>query len=81
MYANEIGKEHEEAINAIVEKKYWLNPDDVSAYRLLADGTVRDIFDDELKQIDTGEIDEVSRELNRIWDRISDVRFSSVDED
>ena len=80
LYAYQIGQEHEDEINKIVDKKYWLNSEEVSAYKLLPDGTAKNIIDDELKQIDAGEIDEVSGELNSIWDKISDIRFSSIDE-
>ena len=80
LYAYQIGKEYPNEINPIVDKKYWLNPAEVSAYRLLLDGTAKNIMDDELKQIDTGELDEVSRELNGIWDKIADIEFSSIHE-
>ncbi len=80
LYAYKVGQEHEEEVNAITEKKYWLNPNDVSAYRLFSDGTTKNIMDDDLQQIDAGEIDEVSRTLNSDWDKISNIRFASVDE-
>src|SRR5206468_2795204 len=80
MYAYQVGQEHAEEVNKIIDKKYWVNPQDVSAYRLMADGTAKNIVDDEFNQIDAVEFDEVSREINRIWDRISDIRFSSVNE-
>ncbi len=80
LYAYKVGQEHEAEVDAIIEKKYWLNPDDVSAYRLFPDGTAKNIMDIDLQQIDAGEIDEVSRTLNSDWDKISNIRFASVNE-
>ena len=80
LYAYQVGQEHPDKINKIVDKKYWLNPAEVSGYRLLPDGSAKDILDYELKQVDTGELDDVSRELNGIWDQIADIEFSSVHE-
>ena len=80
MYAYQVGQEHVEEVNKIIDKKYWVNPDDVSAYRLMTDGTAKNIVDEELKQIDAGELDEISRSINAIWDKISDIEFSRVTE-
>ncbi len=78
MYAFQVGQKNPEQVAAIIDKKYWLNPDEVSAYRLLTDGTVRNILDDELKQINAGEIDEISRSINDKWDKIADIEFSKA---
>jgi ABC-type oligopeptide transport system ATPase subunit len=55
----EAAKAHE-----VIPQEYWLNPDDVSAYLLLSDGTCKDIIDREEKLIMAEEIDSVSRKLN-----------------
>lgn len=70
MYAYELGLKNEHAVAEIIEKKYWLNPSEVSAYRMLEDGTCKDIMDrDESGTlIKADEIDGVSRELNKIFD-------------
>jgi len=78
MYAYQVGQKNPEPVAAIIDKKYWLNPDEVSAYRLLTDGTARNILDDELKQINAGEIDEISRSINDKWDKIADIEFSKA---
>jgi len=75
MYGYEMGQKNEGQTSEIIEKKYWLNPKEVTAYRLLSDGTARNILDDELKQIDAGELDEISRSINAKWDKIADIEF------
>lgn len=80
MYAYQVGQEYKNEVNKIIEKNYWVNPDDVSAYRLMTDGTAKNIFDSELKQIDAGELDEISRSINEEWDKLSDIKFSAVNE-
>jgi AAA15 family ATPase/GTPase len=75
MYAYQIGQTHPESVSKIIDKKYWLNPDDVSAYRLLKDGTYKNIIDDELKQIDAGEVDDISRDINEEYDLLSDIKY------
>ncbi len=78
LYAFKVGQNNEEEINEIIDKKYWLDPNEVCAYRLLEDGTARNILDSELSMIDPGELDEVSRSINEIWDKIADVEFSKT---
>lgn len=81
IYAYEVGQNHPEEIEHIIDKKYWLNPADIGAYRLTEDGTEKNILDGEMKLIEAGEIDEISRSLNEIFDRIANVEYSTVDED
>ncbi|MFP5039959.1 AAA family ATPase [Parasediminibacterium sp. JCM 36343] len=76
MYAYQVGQEHKEEVSKIIEEKYWINPEDVSAYRLLSDGTARNIIDEELKEIRVEEMDEVSKALNADYDRILDIKFA-----
>jgi len=80
MYAYQVGQEHAEEVNKIIDKKYWVNPNDVSAYRLMTDGTAKNILDDELKQIDAGELDGISRSINDIWDKIANIEYSTSHE-
>jgi predicted ATPase len=80
MYAYQVGQKSVERTNALIDKKYWLNPEEVSAYRLLSDGTAKDILDKELMQIDAGEIDEVSRKINETWDKLANIQYNKADE-
>jgi predicted ATP-dependent endonuclease of OLD family len=80
IYAYQVGQNHVEEVEHVIEKKYWLNPADVSAYRLSEDGTAKNILDEEMKLIEAGELDEISRSLNEIFDKIANVEYSTVDE-
>lgn len=70
MYAYNVGQKNEK-VNDVIDKKYWVNPEDVSAYMLYADGRYENIMSQEQSQIDTDYIDTVSEvmheEFNQIW--------------
>jgi predicted ATPase len=72
MYAYEVGAREPEKVNEIIKKKYWVNPEDVSAYRLMTDGTCKKIISksEDGTLIDAEEIDEVSRGLNKEFDEL-----------
>ncbi len=80
MYAYQVGQINSEKTSGIIDKKYWINPEEVSAYRLLIDGSAKNILDKELMQIDAGEIDEVSRNINDKWDKLANVEYNKTDE-
>lgn len=80
MYAHQIGQTDPEKISKIIEKQYWINPDDVSAYIMKPDGTAENIVDDEIKQIKAEKIDEISREFNKKYDEMLDIKFSKKNE-
>jgi len=75
MYAYQVGQHHEQETNAIIEKKYWVNPGDVSAYMLLTDGTCEDILDKEENLIKAEKIDEVSGFLNEQFDALLNIEL------
>ncbi|MEP7143325.1 MAG: AAA family ATPase [Ferruginibacter sp.] len=75
MYAYKVGQENSEEVETIIEKKYWLNPDDVSVYRL-SDGHCENIMDEELKQIKVEKIDEISEVLSAQWHKLADLNFN-----
>lgn len=80
MYAYELGQKKENAVGAVMDKKYWLNPNEVSAYRMLEDGTCRDIMDksDEgILLIKAEELDEISGVLNEQFDALINIELSS----
>ena len=75
MYAYSVGKNHFAQINKIVEKKYWVNPDDVSAYLLLSNGQCESILDKE-GLIKTEKIDNVSGILNKEFNEMFDIELA-----
>lgn len=70
MYAYEVGKNEPEEVSNIIDKKYWINPEEVSAYKLLKDGTCENIIDRDEKLIKAEKIDEVSGFLNEQFDAL-----------
>jgi len=76
MYAYSVGKRHNEEADKIIEKKYWINPEDVSVYMMLANGECEDIFDREEGMIKVEKIDEISRKLNNEFDLLQDIELA-----
>ena len=60
----------------VIEKRYWINPKDVSAYLLLPSGYCEDIFDQEEGLIKASKIDEISRILNGQFDDLLNIEFA-----
>jgi predicted ATP-dependent endonuclease of OLD family len=81
MYAYEVGVDKPDEVNKVINKKYWINPEDVSAYRLLADGTAKKIIttSEDGTLIDADEIDEVSRDINKDFDEL--IRVDMLNEE
>lgn len=75
LYAYVVGQKHHDKVAEEIEEKYWLNPDDVSAYMMKPDGTFEDIFDREENMIKAEKIDEVSKEINRTFNKLLDIEF------
>ncbi len=73
MYAYEVGQTNKVEANKIIDKKYWVNPTGVGAYRLLIDGTCEDIVSENL--IKAEKIDEVSGFLNEQFDKLLNIEF------
>lgn len=73
MYAYSVGQNHTEKVSKIIEEKYWLNPEDVSAYMMLTDGTCEDIMDREEGMIKAEKIDEVSNVLSEQFDELMNI--------
>jgi predicted ATP-dependent endonuclease of OLD family len=76
MYAYTVGQNNHEDGNKIIEEKYWVNPDEVSAYQLLTDGTCVNILDKEERMIEADKIDEVSRIINKEFDDLMNIEFT-----
>lgn len=74
MYAYQIGKDHKNEVEKIIEKKYWINPTDVSAYMLLPNGKCENIIDSD-GLIQAEKIDDVSRALNNEFDLLQNIEL------
>jgi predicted ATP-dependent endonuclease of OLD family len=75
MYAHEVGKIYPDEAEKVIERKYWLNPNDVSAYELKTDGTCEDIFNREENLIGAEKIDEISNTLNEQFDALLNIEL------
>ena len=54
--------------------KYWIQYDDIGAW-FVKNGKISSILDKELKQIKAEKIDEVSRYLNRDFDKLFELEY------
>ena len=75
MYAYQAGLNYESEINKIVDKKYWVNPFDVSAYLMLPNGECESILDRE-GLIKTEKIDGISGILNKEFNEMFDIELA-----
>src|SRR6185312_4902554 len=76
MYAYAVGQKEPEEANKIIDKKYWMNPGDVSTYMLLSNGKCIDIFDREQGLIEAEKIDSVTNILNEQFSSLLNLQFS-----
>ena len=72
MYAYEVGKKESDKVNQVIKKKYWINPEDVSAYRLMPNGSAKKIISktEGGNLIEAEEIDEISTKINFEFDEL-----------
>ena len=77
MYAYHVGQDHPDEIQKIIDKKYWLSPEDVSVYMLFANGSCENIMDAELKQIKVEKIDRISEDLNADWHKMANFEYEA----
>lgn len=64
--------ERESEIEAIVPKKFWINPDDFAAY-YVADGTARSIINEKTGMISENELDGVSDLIGDDFDTLMEI--------
>lgn len=79
IYAGTVGKQSEEKaakVKELIPEDQWLNSEDVAAYMVKADGTVRSIMDEESGLIDADSIDSVSDKIGVEFDKIFDIEFN-----
>lgn len=93
IYAYKVGQHHAKKVEQIIDKKYWLNPNDVAVYMMCRsgikdenieyakdNGDSEDIFDREEGMIMADKIDNVSRKLNREFDSLMDIELGVSEE-
>jgi mRNA-degrading endonuclease HigB of HigAB toxin-antitoxin module len=81
MYGYVTGQQHFKETNDVISSKYWMNPDDVSAYMLLPNGKCEDIFNREENLIKAEKIDEVSTKINREFNKLINIELGIANED
>ena len=74
MYAWQVGQEKRKQVIKVMEEKYWLNPNEVKAYRLLSNGTCESLIADD-KLLMPEKIDEVSGIINKEFDKIFSIQY------
>lgn len=77
MYAYNVGQTHKEETETIIEKKYWINPNDVSVYMMLPNGECEDIFDRQEGLIKAEKIDGVTNILNEQFSSLLNLQFAA----
>ncbi len=80
MVAYKIGQKQKEKVKKVVEEKYWLNPDEVSAYCLIFDEKVegvisKKLISKDLQEISIDYLDGISSEINSVWDELLKIEF------
>ncbi len=76
IYAYQVGQQHEEKVDKIIDKKLWMDPDKVQAYFVGGEGNrgkIRSIMHPELKIVQTEEIDSASSINNEEYDLLFDL--------
>ena len=79
IYAFEVGINMPDRVSKIIDKKYWINPEDVSSYRLMPDGSCKNILSksEDGTLIAAEEIDEVSSGLNKEFNELIDLEIKN----
>lgn len=77
MYAWKVGQKKPASVKNIIDKKFWLNPSDVSAYRLTASGKAESILDSSEGLLMADKIDEISTDINSQFDLLLNIDFKS----
>lgn len=76
IYAYQVGQQHGDKVDKIIDKKLWMNPNKVQAYFVGGKdnhGKIRSIIDPDLKIIQTEEIDSASSINNEEYDLLFDL--------
>ncbi|MEJ7682232.1 MAG: AAA family ATPase [Segetibacter sp.] len=76
-YAYKVGQLFNDEAEKIIDKKYWINPNDVSVYMMLSNGECEDIFDREEGLIKAEKIDGVTNILNEQFSSLLNLQFAA----
>ena len=76
IYANEVGKINPSKVENFIDKKLWLDYSKMMVY-FVDNNVVKPIMDEELKMINSEEIDSASRIINQDYDKLSDIHFQN----
>ena len=76
LYAAEVGKQKQEKKKAakIIPQKYWVDFDEVGAW-FVKKGKITSILDKKEKQIKAEKIDYLSRQLNKKFDKLTNLKY------
>jgi len=74
LYAAEVGKQKKEETIKIVPQKYWVDFNEVGTW-FVKNGKISSILDEKEKQIRAEKIDELSRQLNREFDKLTNLKY------
>ena len=77
LLAFHVGRKNSEETVKVIEKRYWVSPEEVSAHMLTSDGYCEDIFDREEGLIKAEKIDKISGILNKQFDSLLNIDFQS----
>jgi len=80
MYAYQVGQNFELEASKIIDKKYWINPSDVSAYILNSNGEIENILNEKESLIDAEKIDGISSKLNKEFNELIDIEIANTSE-
>lgn len=74
LYAAEVGKQKKEETTKIIPQKYWVDFDKVGAW-FVKNGKIASILEEKEKQIKAENIDELSHQLNREFDKLLHLKY------
>lgn len=74
LYAAEVGKQKKGKAAKIIPQKYWVDFDEIGAW-FVKNGKIVSIIDKKEKQIKAEKIDELSRQLNREFDKLTNLKY------
>ena len=80
IYAYQVGQKKPDEVNALIPKRFWIDPRRISAY-FVENGTARSIMDEELQHINAEEIDKASTLTNELYDKLLDIKVNGNDDD
>ncbi|NJO18618.1 MAG: AAA family ATPase [Thioploca sp.] len=74
IYAYQVGQKEPDKVKALIEQKFWLDPQNVAAY-FLEKGIIRSLIDEELQSIKAEEIDEASELVNSLHSELLEIEI------